>query len=344
MRRQTVTLRDVARAAGVSISTASNAFAGSGRVAAATRQRVVATAERLAFRPNALARSFVTGRSFTVGILAEHAPGTFSMPVLIGANSALALGDLASLAYDAQNDPALRREYLTRLRTRRVDGLIIVGQGPDVVHPSVSHDFPAPVVYAYAHSDDPRDTSYLPDNVMAGRLATEHLVETGRTRIAHITAGATLSAVRDRITGMLSVLADNGLVPVGDPHHGTWRRAWGAEAVDRLLASGTEFDAIFVGNDDIALGVRSRLEASGRRIPDDIALVGVDNFNRLTRMEDRSLTTIDLNLPQVGAAAADHVLRAIAGTAETGSFTVPPTLVPGRSTLGDVVHDDPPND
>ncbi len=313
-------------------------------MASGTRDRIVATAERLEFRPNTLARSFVTGRSYTVGILAEHAPGTFSMPVLIGANSALGLGDLASLTYDAQNDPALRREYLLRLRTRRVDGLIIVGQGPDVVYPSVSHDFPAPVVYAYAHSEDPRDTSYLPDNVMAGRLATQHLVETGRTRIAHITAGATLSAVRDRSSGMLSALAESGLAAVGEPLHGTWRRAWGAEATDRLLASGAEFDAIFVGNDEIALGVRARLEASGRRVPDDVALVGVDNFNRLTRMEDRSLTTIDLNLPQVGAAAADHVLRAIAGAAEAGRFTVPPTLVPGRSTLGDVVPDDPPND
>jgi len=344
MRRPAVTLHDVARASGVSISTASNALAGRGRVAPETRDRVVATAERLEFRPNALARSFVTGRSYTVGILAEHAPGTFSMPVLIGANSALSLSDLASLTYDAQNDPTLRREYLLRMRTRRVDGVIVVGQGPDVVYPSISHSFPVPVVYAYAHSEDPRDTSYQPDNVMAGRLATEHLIATGRTRIAHITAGSTLSAVRDRVSGMSAALAESDLTPAGAPLHGTWRRAWGAEAADRLLASGIEFDAVFAGNDDIAHGVRARLEASGRRIPDDVALVGVDNFNRLTRMEDRSLTTIDLNLPQVGAAAAEHVLAAIAGTAESGSFSVPPTVVPGRSTLGDIVPDDPPND
>ena len=179
---------------------------------------------------------------------------------------------------------------------------------------------------------------------MAGRLATEHLLGLGRTRIAHITAGATLRAVTDRIAGMRAVLAENGLTAAGVPMHGAWRRAWGAEATERLLASGTAFDAVFAGNDEIALGARASLEAAGLRVPDDVALVGVDNFARLTRMEDRSLTTIDLDLPRLGAAAAEHVLRAIAGEVATGQFTVPATLVPGRSTLGDLVRDDPPRD
>lgn len=337
--RPSVTLRDVARAAEVSISTASNALTGTGRVAPDTRRRVVETARRLDFRPNTLARSFVTGRSFTVGILAEHAPGTFSMPVLIGANSALGRGDLASLTYDAENDPALRREYLARLRARRVDGLLVVGRGPDAIHPAIPRDFPAPVVYAYALPEGPSEAVYLPDDGDAGRLAAQHLVDLGRTRVVHITAGSHLCAVRARLKGFFDVLSLSGIDLAAEPLHGTWRRAWGFEATDRLLASGIPFDAVFAGNDDIALGVRSRLEAAGRRIPDDVAIVGVDNFAGLTHIEDRSLTTIDLNLPRVGAAAAEHVRRAISGDHEIGRFTVPATLVAGRSTLGDVVTD-----
>jgi len=344
MRRAAATLQDVARAAGVSLSTASNALTGRGRVAEATRRRVVETAERLAFRPNTLARSFVTGRSFVVGILAEQAPGTFSMPVLIGAHGALGRHDMASLSYDAHGDPALRQEYLDRLRTRRVDGLLVVGQGPDAPSPAIGADFAAPVVHAYARPEDPTATAYGPDNVAAGRLAAEHLLGLGRSRLAVVTAAASLTAVHDRLTGVRSVLDAADLRMVGEPLHGAWRRAWGAEATDRLLAAGRPFDAVIAGNDEIAGGVRARLEDAGLRVPDDVAIVGVDNFNGFTRIEDRSLTTIDLNLPEVGAAAAAHVLRAIDGSAEPGRYTVAPSLVPGRSTLGEVVADAPPLD
>jgi LacI family transcriptional regulator len=167
MPAKSVKLSDVAAASGVSLSTASKVLNGGGRVAPATRTRILDTAARLDFRPNALAKSFALGRSYTIGILADNAPATFSVPVLIGASSALSTHDMATLVYDAEDDPALRQEYVRRMRTRQVDGMLVIGQGPDIARPSVSHGFPAPVVYAFGYSENKHDASFFPDNVMA---------------------------------------------------------------------------------------------------------------------------------------------------------------------------------
>jgi len=179
MATKSVRLIDLARAANVSIATASQVMNGSGRVAEGTRERVLETARRLDYRPNALARSVASGRSNTVGILAENASGAFCMPVLVGVNRALSDVDLASTLYDAQHDGKQRREHVRRLQSRHVDGVVVIGEGTDFLSASVSHDFPGPVVYAFSRSDDADDLTTLPDDAFAGGLAAEHFASIG---------------------------------------------------------------------------------------------------------------------------------------------------------------------
>ena len=332
-----VTLHDVAVLAGVSRSTVSKVLNGGGRVSPETRERIQEAARRLDFQPNALARSFATGRSLTIGVLARNALGTFSMPVLTGANRALGSGELASLLYDTalgrMDDPALIR----KLQSRQIDGLLVVGEGLGAPLVSVTEHFEVPVVYAFGFSADPDDTSVLPDGRAAGRMAAQHLLDIGRTRIAHITCRGDRAA-DERAAGLAEVLEENGLpLALGAPLSGDWSRAWGARAAQRILDSGEEVDAIFCGDDWIALGAQSVLRAAGRRIPEDIALVGVDNLWWLLGRQGGYLTTVDPRLADLGGLAARHLVDRIAGApAVPGTIAQECSLVLGASTTGDL--------
>ena len=136
------TLSDVAAVAGVSLSTASKALNGSTRISAATRARIEDAAQRLDFRPNALAQSFASGRSHTVGVLAHRAASTFSHPVLIGAVLRLGARERAALVYDGDRLNRNRLgESIRELGARRIDGVLIVGDGHEQRTRSFTADF-----------------------------------------------------------------------------------------------------------------------------------------------------------------------------------------------------------
>lgn len=324
-------MSDVAAIAGVSLSTASKALNGSDRVSEETRARVREVAARLDFQPNALARSFALGRSRTIGILTYRAASTFAGPVLIGA--VLRLGELqqASLVFDEDLlVPRQMTDSIRALQARRIDGLLVVGDGHERVSPSVTHHFEAPVTYAFAASDHAEDIVYLPDNEAAGRLAARHLLERGRTHIAHITGDRSSIAVRLREQGMLAELRAAGRRQAGRTLHGSWSHDWGAEAMAELLDSGTEIDAVFCGNDHIGLGALEACAARGLRVPDDVAVVGVDNWEGIVLDQGiRRLTTVDLELRRLGGLAAADLL---APERTPGEHLVAPTLMVGPSS------------
>jgi LacI family transcriptional regulator len=169
---------------------------------------------------------------------------------------------------------------------------------------------------------------------MAGRLAGEHLIQIGRSRIAHVTASKDLAA-NDRAEGLLEVLKGAGLQLARDEvMRGNWTRAWGAAAATEILGSGADVDAIFCGNDFIALGVYEVFRRHGVRIPDDIALVGVDNFGGLFGRPDRLLSTIDPCHAHLGAAAVNHLLKAMFSGTTGGVHYQPCVLKVGESSVG----------
>ena len=329
-----VTLSDVAAAAKVDLSTASRVLRGGGRVSAETRKRILQAAESLDFRPNAQAQFLAQGISKTVGVLTVNAPAVFAMPVLTGVTSTLGKMDVATLLYDARAEESVVKESVRKLHARRIDGLLVLGDG-QLGSPlrSISEGFDVPVAYAYAVSDNPADAWFMPDNEMAGRIATEHLVEIGRTKIAHISSKHDIGA-EDRARGYREVLDAAGLpVALGEPMVGDWTRRWGAEAATRMLERAGEFDAIFCGNDQIALGAYGVLRAAGLRVPDDVALVGVDNWEGLVGNHDNLLTTVELNLNAVGSRAAEFLLSASDGSYESGGHYEPVSLVVGETTV-----------
>jgi LacI family transcriptional regulator len=330
--QKNVTLSDVAAVAGVSISTVSKALNGGGRISESTRIRVVEVAQRLDFRPNALAQSFARGRSETIGILTHRAVGTWSAPILVGATSCLGRHEQAALHYDGRFEVATLTAHIRKLRARRIDGVLIIGDGPQDTVRSVTGELAVPVVYAFTSTDDPRDATFVPDSVLAGRLAGRHLLEIGRRRIAHITAGGDIAAAQRR-QGLAEVLAESGREPAAlIDEGGSFSESWGRTGAARLLASGVAFDAVFCGNDHIARGAEQVFRAHGMTVPDDVALVGVDNWEGIVvGQEVHHLTTIDLRLAALGAAAAEHVRS---GAVEPGRHDFGCELVIGESTTG----------
>jgi LacI family transcriptional regulator len=301
-------------------------------VEAATRQRVLLAASELSFHPNALARGLISGRTRTIGLLTDELGGRFSIPILLGAENALGNEQMSVLLCDARGDAIRRRHYVSTLLARQVDGFIVLGDSNDL-RPSLTGDIPVPVVYVYGESDDPGDVSVLADDEGGARLAAEHLVALGRRRIAHVTGPHSYRAARDRVTGLCAVLADNGLALAGgEPRYGEWSQRWGRHAAQMLFTAAPDIDAIFCGNDQIATGVAQTLRDLGRHIPDDVALVGYDNWAEFAADCRPPLTTVDLDLERLGATAVTHLFAALDGRPTTGVLRQPCRLVVREST------------
>jgi LacI family transcriptional regulator len=321
------TIRDVAARAGVSIGTASKALNGQGKLRAETRDRVAAAARDLGFTPNVLALGLLAGRTYTVGLITTDSFGRFSIPVMLGAEDALGAGQISVFMCDTREDPARERQYVDMLLRRQVDGLIVTGRRIEP-RPSIGTNLGIPVVYAMTQSLDSDEPAILPDDHGGGQLVARHFVETGRRRLGHITGPERFLAARKRAAGFWAEAAAGGLeFQPSDVLYGEWSEQWGRDAVQILLRNDPEVDAIFCGSDQLARGVSDSLRALGRRIPDDIALIGFDNWEPMALGAQPPLASVDMCLEDVGRIAAEHLLSAIGGQPTHGQQAVPCRLV-----------------
>ena len=312
----------------MSIGTASKALNGNGKLRAETRSRVAQAAQRLGFAPNTLAKALLAGRTFTVGLITTDSFGRFSIPVMLGAEDALGTGQVSVFMCDTRDDPERERHYVEMLSARRVDGLVVTGRRIEP-RPAVLAGPGIPVVYAMTQPDD-GGAAVLPDDEGGGRLAAEHLLAIGRRRVAHIAGPERFLAARLRARGFGAALAAAGVEPCGEVRYGEWSEHWGREAAGQLLADRP--DAIFCGSDQIARGVADTLRAVGRRIPQDVALVGFDNWDPMTLGALPPLTSVDMCLEEVGRVAAEYLLAAIGGEHPHGVHKVACRLVARESS------------
>ena len=323
------TLADVASRAGVSLGTASKALSGTGRMRPETRARVFEAAGALGFSPNRHAQSLHSGRSWTVGLMTTDGIGRFSIPVLLGAEDALGAGKISVLLCDTRGDAIREQHHLRTLIERRVDGIIVTGRRTDPRPPLTGID-PIPTVYAFSPSADPDDVSVVSDDAGGATLAVEHLLGIGRVRVAHVTGPMHHAAARDRAARTAELLDRAGLAfAAGRAHYGDWSEAWGRRAAQVVLRAAPDTDAFFCGNDQIARGVAETLREHGVQIPDDIAIVGYDNWDSMALASRPPLTTVNMALGEIGRIAALRLLAQIDASApeEAGATTVPCRLI-----------------
>lgn len=306
-----VTLAEIAEAAGVSVGTVSKAVNGRGQLAAGTREKVMRIAKDLGFHPSHAARLNATGRSFLVGVLSTDSYGRFTIPILTGAEDTFGAGEVSMLLAESRGDPIREQHYISTFLSHRVDGLIVAGRSSDT-RASLSRVLPMPTVYALAPSDDPNDVSIVPDDGAGATRAIEHLIGTGRKTIAVFSGSRRHAASISRAEAACrAIVANGGRVANGEPLYGEWSERWGYEATARLLD--TSFDGVFCASDQIARGVVDCLRDNGIVVPTEVAVVGVDNWDVIAGAARPSITSVDLNLREVGRKASELLMRKIAG-------------------------------
>lgn len=328
-KRVRITIHDVAAAAGVSISTASKALNNTGRMGDETRERVKRIAGEIGFRPNALARGLLSKRSFTIGLLTNDTYGRFTLPVMAGISEALVDHGVSVFLCAIEDDPALGQIHVEAMLDKQVDGIIATGKRLDRRLPVDLSNLNVPVVYAFTEGA-PDSVTFRSDDAQGARLAVERLVALGRRRIAHITGPEDFFAVRERAGAYRAIAGDERPVM-----YGTWSESWGHEAVAKLWSGSRETpDGIFCGNDQIARGVIDALRERGIKVPDDVSVVGFDNWEIVAAQTRPPLTTVDMELKELGRQAGLTVLALAEGrTVEPGVRKLPCRLVV-RQTCG----------
>ena len=327
--RASPTIRDVARASNVSIGTVSKALNNNGSLRQETRERIATTAEAMGYRPNDLAQSLHRARSMTVGILSNDSFGRFAFPIVEALERRLFDHGIAVFMCNATDDPAREQRHIDQLLGKRVDGLVVTARRADrrvAVEPAARG---LPVVYVFSQVENPDALCFLPDDEGGARLAVRHLAALGRKRIAHITGPERFEAVRLREMGWRKALAEAGLkAGAGDCRPGRWSEAWGREAAENLFSRRRAMpDALFCGNDQIARGAVDALREMGLGVPDDVAVVGFDNWEVMTEAARPPLSSVDMNLEALGREAGASLMEMMGGRALNGVRRLPCSLV-----------------
>ena len=326
-----VTIRDVAREAGVSVASASRALNRNPNVAPHTRDRVEDAARRLRYIPHEGARSLTRRRCDAIGVVLPDLFGEYFSELVRGIDRVAHASGLQLLLSNMHGSP---HETATAIRAMRgrVDGLLVMSPEGDAshLHDALPHGLPA-VLLNDDHTHGEASAVGI-DNEGGARAMTEHLVAQGYRRIAHIAGPRHNRDARERQQGFVDAIAatigERG--PVIVP--GDFTEAGGAEAARLLIAGRVPFDAIFCANDMMALGCMSVLEAAGLTIPDDVGVAGFDDIP-LAGYASPPLTTMKVHIDELGAHAMTTVLARMRddGVAAT-THILAPELVARAST------------
>ncbi|WP_129668576.1 LacI family DNA-binding transcriptional regulator [Phytoactinopolyspora endophytica] len=327
------TARDVAARAGVSPATVSKALSGKGPVHPETRERIINAARELNLRSSHLEPPRGV-KPLTVGLLArESFNRRRTAMVVLSATAALAERDIALLAREGNGD-AIREQNTAEALLHNVDGILVVGaDGGSYTRPPLHGDITVPVVYVMASSTDPADICVVPDDRGGAELAIRHLLSTGRRDIACILGPSRQEAAKVKSSVTQDILREHGLTLAADPLFGTWDEPWGRQATLQLMHTGARVDGLICGNDRLARGAASALQALGRSVPEDVGIIGFDNWDVMVDGNHPRLSSIDLNLSEVGRAAATILAEQISNPTNVGGTTVIEShLVPREST------------
>jgi DNA-binding LacI/PurR family transcriptional regulator len=320
------TIKDIARMAGVSVSTVCRALAGPDQVRPDTRERVLQVAAEIGYQPNRAARGLITGRTGNLGIIVPDLANPFFPSVVKGVQGRAREADYAVFVADTDEVPTVEVS-LVRALSKQVDGIIVCS-------PRMSEDD-----LRLAASETPlvmlnrrvgRIPSVTVDNVDGVRQAVAHLTALGHRRIGYVEGPKTSWANRERLRGLRAVASPSGveLVELGSflPQF-----EGGVAAADQVIASGVS--AVIAYNDLIALGLLSRFASRGIAVPADISVVGCDDI-ALSAMVSPALTSISLPKETTGRAGVDVLLQLLQDPHRAGSSRQLPAHLMVRGSTG----------
>jgi LacI family transcriptional regulator len=335
--QMTIRMKDIAKDLGISQATVSKVLREHPDIGEKTRQRVLERVKELDYQPNSLARSLVTGRSYLIGLVAPSLLHPFFAQIARALSDVIRDKGYSLIVSSSEEDPELEKEEISRLLARRLDALVVASSGANIEQFQRMDSKARPYVLI------DRDLTGLAANFVGvndekvGWLATEHLIDIGCRRVAHI-QGRDNSTGVGRVEGYRRALHRRGIpysedYVVRSYHTDTETTSQGAMAMRLLLERDPKPDGVFCFNDPLAIGAMSTILEAGLRIPEDIALIGCGNLpnNPWLRVP---LSSIDQQSQMIGQRAAELVLSLIESKQVPRAQTIilEPTLVVRSST------------
>ncbi len=331
------TIKDIAKAAGVSVTTVSRALNGYSDVSERTRKKIKQIADDLSYSPNALARSLVMNKTKTIGLLVsgisrEGAKDNIVFEVLTGVNEYCGHVDYDIVLFNTSSSQQKQKTYTQLCRERRVDGVVIQGIKNDdpYLMEVVESDIPCVLVDIPIQGDT---VGYVAtDNVAGAKEAVQHLVDLGHRQIGMINGHDRAFVSQERIQGYQDGLESNHL-PYNEDlvYNGGFSEKQAEEAAVSLLNTFPETSAIFCASDLMAFGVMRAAKRVGREVPEELSIIGYDNII-LSSYVTPSLTTISQDMFQIGYSAAGLLIDLLEGGNPPRSKIVSHELVVREST------------
>ncbi len=323
------TITDVSRKAGVSRSTVSRLIAGSGYVSESARKAVEAAIAELGYRPNTMARGLRSNRSNLIGGVVVNVGSPFYAQMIGGIQLTCRSANKSFLVSSGYADPDQEARAILELIDRSCDGLILYLENPlreDVL--AVIEQSGIPVVTIGGDECPAARAAIAIDNFSGARDGMEFLLNAGHRKIAYLSGGLIYRDMRERLRGAADALAGHGMTMEDIlVIHGNFEERFGAEATATLLVEHPEVTAIFGGDDDISAGALLSLKRAGKRVPEDISLLGFDdNFH--ARHLTPALTTVRQPVDEAGKLAARLLLSLLDGEAPAArAYSIPTELI-----------------
>lgn len=333
-----VRLKDIAQDLGVSVVTVSKVLRGNADIGEATRKRVLKRMKELNYQPNMMARGLASGRTYTVGLVVPDLVHPFFAEFAKSLGGVLRTSHYALVLASSEEDPEIEFQEIRTLLKRGVDVLLIASCQANLRNFYELGDNSTP--YLLFDRNFPHLAAHFvgSDDVLVGEMATRHLIEIGRKRIAHI-GGKNSSPALDRLRGYRNALAEADL-PAPAKYVITRDRMEesgdlvGFQVMQQLLKLPSRPDAVFCYNDLMAVGAIDAVLQAGLRVPQDVAVIGCGNF-RYAKYLRVPLSSIDHGTAELGRIAGEFALELAANPGqEARSILVPPTLVARESTIG----------
>jgi DNA-binding LacI/PurR family transcriptional regulator len=337
-----VSIKDIAKAAGVSHSTVSRALSDSPLVSDETKARIQRLAREMGYSPNILARSLVTRRTYTVGVVVTTIADPFIAEVVQGIEVAAHNHGYTVILCSSESAPEREIAAVEMLQSKRVDGVIVTSSRIGALYLEHLERIGVPIVLINNRNEQSGHYTFTVtvDNCHGGHLATEHLILLGHRRIGYVTGPANHSDDLDRMAGYGQALTENGIEP--DPAlviPGTGRADGGERALEALMGLGELPPAVFCYNDMTAIGLIHAARRAGLSVPGDMAVVGFDDIPFASYFYP-PLTTIAQPKVEMGQLAMEMALSLMSvdeadDEEEFSNVVVQGRLVVRASTVGE---------
>jgi len=312
-----VTIKDIARKAGVSYATVSRALNNKRGVREATRRRILELASKMSYTPNAIARGLVKKQTLTLGLIIPDITNPFYPEVARGIEDGATEGGFSIFLCNTNWEREREVHYLRLLAEKRVDGIILAPIDDGFEAGEFGPAGKIPVVYVCNAPRGAEHSFVVIDNVLGGFLATEHLIRAGHRRIGFVGSTEDSLTIAERLEGYRRALKKHGLQ--GEKKYirlGEFKQETGYRIIRSMIADGDYPRAVFAENDLLALGIMQGVKASGLSVPADVAVVGFDDIP-FSGFPEVRLTTINQPKYEMGRKAVEILLEQIGGPAGT---------------------------